>query len=94
MYQALDTETGDFVAIKRLNMNIVPLNKRDEVEREMRLLEQFDDPHIVKYNETVRVSLLWCLLCFFVWHVWSHIREYDQNAYVYFCLQFWYTNCK
>lgn len=49
VYKALDTETGDFVAIKRIRVDKIKASQLMRLLSEGHLMEQLEHPHIVRF---------------------------------------------
>lgn len=54
VFRALNTETGDFVAIKRLGLRSLDKSDLESLQSEINLLKKLNHPNIVKYVDTIR----------------------------------------
>lgn len=55
MRQALDSETGDFVAIKRIRVDRIKNKQLMKLLAEGHLMEQLEHPNIVKFYGALEV---------------------------------------
>ncbi|CBN77119.1 MEKK and related serine/threonine protein kinases amardillo repeat-containing protein [Ectocarpus siliculosus] len=56
VFQALNTATGDFVAVKRMEMDSVKLDAGASIKGEIDLLKKLNHPNIVQYIDTIQTS--------------------------------------
>ena len=56
VFQALNTETGDFVAIKRVSLQNIDQDDLNSIEHEISLLKKLHNPNIVKYIDTIKTQ--------------------------------------
>eukprot|EP01132_Coremiostelium_polycephalum_P005665 gene5665-7051_t len=56
VYQGLDVENGDFVAIKQINLTKIPKDQLQGIMNEIDLLKNLNHPNIVKYIKYVKTK--------------------------------------
>ncbi|CAN0461992.1 unnamed protein product, partial [Ectocarpus sp. 12 AP-2014] len=56
VFQALNTATGDFVAVKRMEMDSVKLDAGASIKGEIDLLKKLNHPNIVQYIDTIQTT--------------------------------------
>ena len=54
VYEALNVETGDFVAVKQMSIHDMKQDEVDEIMSEITLLRNLDHPNIVQYIDNVK----------------------------------------
>lgn len=56
VFQALNVEVGDFVAVKRFPLNAIDAESLSSIEAEIELMKKLNHPNIVKYIDTIRTQ--------------------------------------
>jgi serine/threonine protein kinase len=54
VFEALNTQTGESVAVKRVSLANVGPAELEDIEQEIELLKQLSHPNIVRYVESIR----------------------------------------
>lgn len=69
VYKGLDFETGETVAIKRLELKDIPTSELNNIEQELTLLQKMNHPNIVHFISCIRTE-----------HHLNIIMEYVENG--------------